>query len=463
MSTHGKIINIKDQIAEVEFFENNSPKLHDILYLEDYKETLLEVSGSSAPLQFSCMILTGADNLFRGAGVINTGSGLTVPIGTETLGRVIDIFGTAIDGNIEIKAKQHHPIFRDPPALTSVTSKKGTLELGIKVIDFFAPMPQGGKLGILGGAGVGKTILLTEILHNVVILNKNKSVSVYTGVGERTREGQELVEALEEGKVLDSASLIYGAMGESPAIRYLTAYAGITMAEGFRDIEKKDVLFFVDNVFRLAQAGNELSMLANTIPSEDGYQPKLDSEMGTFHERLVSTKEANINTIEAIYVPNDDIADQGVQAIFPYLDSIIVLSRNVYQQGFLPAVDIMSSGYSKALTPAIVGEKHYSAAIEAQQLLKKASSLDRIVSLIGESELSVEDQITYRRAQKLRAYMTQSFFTAEKQTGRKGVFVPAKDTIDDAIGIMHGAFDELTVDKFMFIGSLNEVKKPNGS
>ncbi len=463
MNNKGKVINIKDQIVEVEFFDNNSPKLHDVLYLEEDKNSLLEVTGSSAPSQFFCMILNGADNFYRGASVINSESGLTVPIGKETLGRVIDIFGNPIDGKEKINAKNHHPIYRDPPSLESIAPKKGMLELGIKVIDFFAPMLQGGKLGILGGAGVGKTILLTEILHNVVILNKNKSVSVYTGVGERTREGQELVESLAEGNVLDSAALIYGAMGESPAIRYLTAYAGITMAEGFRDLEKKDVLFFIDNVFRLAQAGNELSMLSNTIPSEDGYQPKLDSEMGTFHERLVSTKDANINAIEAIYVPNDDITDQGVQAIFPYLDSIIVLSRNVYQQGYLPAVDIMNSGYSKALTPSIVGEKHYSAAIEAQQLLKKSASLDRIVSLIGESELSAEDQITYRRAQKLRAYMTQSFFTAEKQTGRKGTFVPAKDTIDDVIGIMNGAFDYLTVDKFMFIGSLKELKKTNGS
>jgi len=457
MDIKGKIISIKDQVVEVEFTENY-PKLHDVLYLEEDEHALMEVISSSAVDRLFCMILSGGDKMCRGAIVKNTASALAIPVGNELLGRVIDIFGNAIDGKEEIKIEKKVAIYRASPPLINLRANQGILELGIKVLDLFAPMLKGGKIGILGGAGVGKTILLTEIMHNVVILHKEKGISIFTGVGERTREGQELIEALDEGGVLSSVALIYGAMGESPAIRYLTAYAGITLAEYFRDIQKQDVLFFVDNVFRLAQAGNELSMLTNSLPSEDGYQPKLDAEMGAFHERLVSTKNANIHTIEAVYVPNDDITDQGVQAIFPYLDAIVVLSRGIYQKGFLPAVDIVASGYSKALNPAIIGTKHYETTIAGQQLLKKAASLERIVSLVGESELSNADQVIYQRAKKLQNYMTQSFFTAEKQTGRKGVFVPLETTINDVSDLLAGVYDHVSPEKFLFIGSMKEIQ-----
>ena len=317
-------------------------------------------------------------------------------------------------------------------------------------------MIRGGKIGLFGGAGVGKTVLLTEIIHNVVVLHKGKGLSVFAGVGERIREGHELYETLAEKQVLPSVSLILGTMGENPAVRFLTGFTGVTLAEYFRDSLKKDVLFFIDNVFRFAQAGNELSVLMNTIPSEDGYQATLTSEMASFHERLVSSIDNSITSIEAIYIPNDDILDQGVQAIFPYLDSSVVLSRSIYQEGLLPAIDLLSSS-SANLNPETVGQLHYDVALKALNLLKQATSLDRIVSLVGESELSPSDKLTYERAKKLRNFMTQNFFVTENQTGKKGSYVSRETTVADVNDLLGGKYDEITDDKFSFIGSVKEI------
>lgn len=314
-------------------------------------------------------------------------------------------------------------------------------------------------MGIFGGAGVGKTILITEIIHHVVILGSRKEVSVFAGVGERAREGQELYQALLEGGVLPSVALVYGHMGENPAVRFFTGLAGVAIAEFFRDNLRRDTLFFVDNAFRFAQAGNELSMLSSAIPSEDGYQATLSSEMAEFHERLTSSEEAKISSVEAIYAPNDDLLDQGVQAVFPYLDSMVVLSRDVYQRGLFPAIDLLSSGFSSALLPEIVGEYHYEVALRAQGLLKKAVSLDRIASLVGESELSVDDQVTYRRARKLQNFMTQNFFVAERQTGKPGVFVPLTTTVKDVDDIMKGKYDDVSEENFLYVGSAVEVRR----
>lgn len=281
---------------------------------------------------------------------------------------------------------------------------------------------------------------------------------MFAGVGERIREGHELYETLAEKEVLPSVSLILGTMGENPAIRFLTGFTGVTLAEYFRDSLKKDVLFFIDNVFRFAQAGNELSVLMNTIPSEDGYQATLTSEMASFHERLVSNIDNSITSIEAIYVPNDDILDQGVQAIFPYLDSSVVLSRSIYQEGLLPAIDLLSSS-SANLNPGTVGQLHYEVALKALALLKQATSLDRIVSLVGESELSPSDKLIYERAKKLRNFMTQNFFVTENQTGRKGSYIPRATTVADVNDLLSGKYDEITDDKFSFIGSIKEIVK----
>jgi F-type H+-transporting ATPase subunit beta len=293
------------------------------------------------------------------------------------------------------------------------------------------------------------------MIHNVIVLHEGKGASVFAGIGERIREGHELYQTLAEKKVLQSVSLILGTMGENPAIRFLTGYTAVALAEYFRDNLKKDVLFFMDNIFRFAQAGNELSVLMNTIPSEDGYQATLTSEMTSIHERLISNKSNSITSIEAIYIPNDDILDQGVQAIFPYLDSSVVLSRSVYQEGFLPAIDLLASA-SANLNPETVGQLHYNVALKALNLLKQATSLDRIVSLVGEAELSVSDKLTYERAKKLRNFMTQNFFVVENQTGKKGSYVPRTTTVMDVNDLLSGKYDQLSDDKFSYIGSIRE-------
>jgi F-type H+-transporting ATPase subunit beta len=330
------------------------------------------------------------------------------------------------------------------------------LETGIKAIDLFSPLLKGGKMGLFGGAGVGKTMLLTEILHNIVGKSQGKTVSVFAGVGERSREGLELYQSLVDSKTLSSSSLVFGTMGENPALRFLAAFSAVTLAEYYRDILKNDVLFFIDNVFRFAQAGNELSTLMNIIPSEDGYQATMESEMASFHERLSSTKEGIISAIEAIYVPADDLLDHAVQAIFPYLESVVVLSRDIYQEGIMPAIDILESA-STALDPIVVGDFHYDVALNAKTMLKEAQSLERIVSLVGEAELSKEDQIKYRRAKRLKNFMSQKFFVAEMQRGEKGAYVPIETTVKDVNGIIVGKYDKIPEEKFLYIGSVNEI------
>lgn len=456
MENLGIIMGMQGQIIEVEF-KTNPPRIHDLLILESDREIKMQVLRSSSKNSFFCLNLSSSNKLSRGLQVINTGKPIFIPISEEMLGRVINIFGDPIDGKGEIKRVGYRSIYDSGLKYGEIVRHKEILETGIKAIDLFSPMVRGGKIGLFGGAGVGKTIMLTEIIHNVVVLHKNQGVSVFSGVGERVREGQELFETLSSKGVLPSVSLVLGTMGENPAIRFLTGYTGVTLAEFYRDILKKNVLFFIDNVFRFAQAGNELAVLMNTIPSEDGYQATLTSEMASFHERLISNKDNTITSIEAIYIPNDDILDQGVQAIFPYLDSTAVLSRNIYQQGRLPALDILSST-SANLNPDIVGDLHYDVSIKALTLLKQATSLERIVSLVGESELSTSDKLVYQRAKKLYNFMTQNFFVTENQTGKKGVFVPRLTTVEDVNALLNGEYDNVSDEKFSYIGSLKEIK-----
>jgi F-type H+-transporting ATPase subunit beta len=425
--------------------------------LEGDPDIRFEVYSSSAVDTFYCLTLARTNSLYRGAKVINTGNPLMFPAGENLLGRIVDIFGRPIDAQGDIEYGSTIPIHKKLNRIKDLVTKVEILETGIKIIDIFAPLSKGGKMGLFGGAGVGKTILLTEILHNVVFRNKSKSVSVFAGVGERTREGLELYESLKEGGVLSQTALIYGFMGENPAIRFLSAYSSASLAEYFRDELKKDVLFFIDNVFRLAQAGSELSILTETIPSEDGYQPTLESEMADFHERLVATQSGSISTIEAIYVPADDLLDHGVQSIFPYLESVVVLSRRMYQEGLLPAVDILSTN-STLLNSKIVGNLHFETAVKAKAIIKQAEGFERIVSLVGESELSVEDQAIYRRAKKIKNYMTQNFFVAESQRELKGSYVGIKTAIEDLNGIINGSYDQIPEEKFRYIGSVSEIK-----
>ncbi len=456
LDIQGKIISIRGQVAEVEFPESK-PRMRDVIVLADDPSVQMELYAASIRNTYYCVVLSSVSRITRGARVINKGASVTIPAGKEVLGRVIDAFGNPIDSKGLIETTEHIPIYRSPLSYYEIIPKTEILDTGIKVIDLFCPLVKGGKLGLVGGAGVGKTTMLTELIHNIVILREEENaISIFAGVGERTREAHELLETLKQKGVLPRTALVLGAMGEHPAIRFRAVYTAITLAEYFRDTMKKNVLFFVDNMYRFVQAGNELSTVTDVIPSEDGYQPTLASEMATVHERLMSGRGSIISTVEAIYVPNDDVLDQAVQSIFAYLDSMVVFSRDVYQKNFLPAIDILES-HSSALTPELVGEKHYTIAFQAQSLLKKALKLERIVSLIGESELTPEDEILYKRANILRSFMTQPFYVMEDQSHRPGVYVPREKTVEDTARILAGEFDNRIPDEFLYIGTTENL------
>lgn len=456
----GRVVAVRGQVAEVEFSGTAGPAIYNLLVAENDPAVRLQVYSSSGPGIFYCLILAKSERLVRGMTIVDTGQVVQIPVGEQMLGRVTNLFGEALDGGEPIQTAAAWPIVRSAPGYGEISTHEAIWETGIKVIDLFSPLLKGGKMGLFGGAGVGKTILLSEMLHNVVTLRQGfepaKNVSVFAGVGERTREGHELWLELRDRGLLTQAALIFGTMGENAALRFLTALGGVTLAEYFRDELKKDVLFFIDNVFRFAQAGNELATITRTIPSEDGYQATLGSEMAAFHERLVSTTSGAISAVEAIYIPSDDLLDHAVQSVFPYLDSVVTLSRDVYQKGLLPAIDVLASS-SNALSLNIVGDKHYQTAIAAQAVLKKAEGLERMVSLVGEAELSPDNQLVYRRSKKIRNYLTQNFFVAESQTGRKGQFVPAQTTVTDVADILAGKHDQVPQEKFLYIGAIVEI------
>lgn len=453
----GKVVSVKGQIIEVEF-QDEMPKIYDVLVYKEDPSVKMEVYTSATPNSFYCLALTNVTKLHHGSIVHSTGEPIKIPVGPEMLGRVVDTLGDPQDGLGEINAKEYRPIIAKSASFSNVIIPKEILETGIKAVDFFTPIIRGGKVGLFGGAGVGKTVLLSEVIHNIVIVSPEKNVSVFTGVGERTREGEELYETMKESNVMQGVSLIYGSMGENPALRFRTAFTGVTLAEYFRDSMGKDVLFFIDNIFRFAQSGYELSTLMNAIPSEGGYQSTLTSEMASFHERLVSTAKNAITTFEAIYVPADDLTDSGVQAIFPYLDSGLILSRSIYQEGRFPAIDLLGST-SSALNSETVGDDHYQTALDAQALLKRATALERIVSLIGESELSSADQVIYKRSKMLKNYMTQNFTVVENQTEKKGVHVSRKETVADVRAILDGKVDALQPEDLLYIGTLKDVEQ----
>ncbi|KKU06273.1 MAG: ATP synthase subunit beta [Parcubacteria group bacterium GW2011_GWA2_45_30] len=456
-TNYGTIISVEGQIAEVEFL-TGKPSLHDMLTLEDDPLIRLEVRVSSREDAYFCFVFGAVAKLRRGARVLNSGEQLSIPVGRGFLGRVLDMFGDPLDGQPPPQNEGRHPVYRESPPYIEISSKQEITETGIKIIDLFCPFLKGGKIGLLGGAGVGKTVMLTELIHNIVVLKKTSGVvSVFAGVGERTREGHELVEVLTEKNVLNSVSIILGPMGAPPALRALTAYSALTLAEYFKNVLQSDVLFFVDNIFRFAQAGNELATVMRTLPSEDGYQPTLTSEMAAFHARLSSNASHSISAVETVYIPNDDITDAAVQSVFAHLDSAVVFSRDLYQQNLLPAVDPLAS-FSSALSPQTAGELHYQTARSSQALLKRAFSLERVVSLVGESELSVEDRTTYQRAKKLRNFMTQQLFVAEDQTGGKGQYIPLKITISEVNEILAGKYDDVPAEKFLYIGSVKQIR-----
>lgn len=456
MKHQGTVVSIKGQIVQVKFLQE-PPEKYDLYILEDHPESLLEVQSSASENSVFCFALSSTAHFYKGAMVQNTKKQLVVPVSKDILGRAINLFGQPIDGLGEISFEKYYKIFSTQKNIQNFSLPPRLLETGIKIIDFFTPLLTGGKIGLFGGAGVGKTVLLTEIIHNISSKSKD-NVSVFAGIGERGREGQELYESLKSTGVLNSVSLIYGEMSRNSAVRFRTGFAGATIAEYFRDEEQKNVLFFIDNMYRFAQAGYELGALMSQIPSEGGYPPTLETDMAQIHERLFSTKDNSITTFETIYVPADDISDPGVQAALPYLDARVVLSRSIYQEGLFPAIDTLASN-SGAINPKIIGQTHYNAHLASKKLLKDAINLERMASLIGLSELSIENQIIYKRAQILKFYMTQNFITASnKRNTTETSYVPLDQTVADVGLILSGKYDSFNPELFKEIETLNDLK-----
>lgn len=443
----GKIVGIQGQIVMVTF-EDEKPQCHDILHPKGFPQMYLEVYVQQSKNVFACLALCGVELLHRGQEVLNTQTPLTFPMGKGILGRVVDVLGQTHD---DVGALSHvTPVPLITPSHVTVVAPSKILHTGVKAIDFFAPVLTGGKVGFFGGAGIGKTVLLTEIMHNVLSHAQEKDVAVFTGIGERAREGEELFTTLSENGVMDQITLLYGQMGENPAVRFKTAIAGSALAEYFRETMQKNVLFFVDNMYRFAQAGYELATCLDSLPSEGGYQATLASEMASIHERLSSTTSGSITSFETVYVPSDDISDHGVQAIFPHLDASITLSRSVYQQGYFPAMDLLESS-STAISPHHIGTKHAGLLTLAQKLLKKAKELERIVSLIGLSELSLEDKKEYKRAKILKNYMTQNAHDTTHAT-----FVQVTAVVADVEEILGGIYDDTDEKLFKNITTIKE-------
>ena len=465
--SEGSILSIKGQIATVAIESDVFPQLFEILSSpEDEqsspsdKEVILEVFSQSQTEIF-CQILSNPDKLYRGMKIVGTGSDLKIPVGKAVLGRVVDLFGNPKDSLGAIKRDVVASIYSKAPSLNIVKNSSQILETGIKALDFLTPIQKGGKIGFIGGAGVGKTVLLTELMHNITMRAEQQTqknvFSIFAGVGERIREGQELYQRLKDSKVLPKTVLIVGQMNENAAIRFRVAQAAVAQAEYFRDVLKTDVLFFIDNMFRFVQAGAEVATLLGTIPSEQAYQATLQTEISTFEDRLIPTDNGTITSFQNVYVPADEITDAGVVAVSSFLDTAVVLSRSVAQKGIYPPIDLLQSS-SSTISKALLGEAHFKALTQFQQLLDNYNRLSHIVAIVGEEELSAENRILYNRTKKVINYLTQPFFVTEKQSGKKGVVVSRETTIKDIKVIFFGSFDSLPSSKFMFIGSLKDSK-----
>ncbi|MBI5140374.1 MAG: F0F1 ATP synthase subunit beta [Candidatus Vogelbacteria bacterium] len=451
----GKIVQIIGPVVDVDFGEDvGVPFINNALSLEHNGKTILfEVAKHLEPGKVRAVSLSSTDGLFRGQDVIDTGSPISVPVGKETLGKLFGVTGKLIDGDQNAKFSTYWPIHRSAPPLINQSSKTELFETGLKVIDLLAPFIKGGKVGLFGGAGVGKTVLLMELIRNVA--EKSGGNSVFAGVGERTREGNDLYNEMKESGVLDKTVLVFGQMNEVPGARLRVALSALTMAEYFRDEDHKDVLLFVDNIFRFSQAGSEVSTLLGRLPSAVGYQPTLAEEMGKLQERITSTKDGSITSVQAIYVPADDITDPAPATTFAHLDSTIVLSRSLTEIGIYPAVDPLASS-STALDPKVVGKEHYETARDVQKILERYNELQDIIAVLGMEELSDEDKTTVNRARKIQKFMSQPFFVAETFTGRPGQFVTLAETIADVRAIISGKYDDKPEDFFYMRGSLTK-------
>jgi len=453
----GRVHGVRGQIVLVHCESEYRPHLQEILVAEDNENVKLEVHSYYERDFIHCLLLSSRVDLYRNMRIVSNGTTLTIPVGNGVLGRAFNLYGHPVDGGPALDQTETRPIH---PAAKEVrvasTSKRTLLETGIKVLDFFTPLTEGGHLGLVGGAGVGKTALMTEIIRN--LSSDHTGVILFAGIGERIREGFELWQALKETGSLSKTALVVGHINENAAVRSKVATAAATLAEYFRD-DRKDVLLFVDNIFRFVQAGNELSTLLGEIPSEYGYQSTLQTQVAQFENRLTSNTSGSISSIQTVYVPADELTDPAVAAATPYFEALVVLSREMSQEGMFPAVDLLRSK-SSVLNRSIFDERHFSALTSAIEVLNQYERLVRIVSIIGEAELSAKDRLTYERATRLRNYMTQPFFTLESQSGRSGVFVTRMDVVSDVEKILSGVFDKVAPDKFLYIGSTKEIDLP---
>jgi F-type H+-transporting ATPase subunit beta len=457
MPKNGKIVTINGPVIDVKFEEGELPNIYDALLIKDEEKKIdltLEVEQHLGNGVVRTVALDSTDGLTRGMEVINTGEPIKVPVGPEVLGRILNVTGKPVDNKGDVKAKKYYPIHRDPPSITNQSTEIEILETGIKVIDLIAPFMKGGKIGFFGGAGVGKTVLVMELMRNIAI--EKHGFSMFAGVGERTREGNELYLEMQEANVLDNTALVYGQMNEPPGARFRVGLTALTLAEYFRDEEKRDVLLFIDNIFRFVQAGSEVSALLGRMPSAVGYQPTLASDMGHLQERITSTKEGSITSVQAVFVPADDITDPAPATTFSHLDATIVLSRKVAELGLYPAVDPLDSS-SKILDPVIIGEDHYNVARQVQEVLQRYKDLQDIIAILGMEELSEEDKLIVSRARKIQRFLTQPFFVAETFSNVPGKYVKLSDTIKGFKEILEGKHDELPEQAFFMVGTIEEA------
>lgn len=451
----GKVVQIVGAVVDIRFEKDSLPDLLNAIEIDNKgKKLVVEVAQHIGDDIVRCIAMGSTDGLVRGIDAVDTGKAISVPVGKETLSRMFNLLGEPVDNLPAPETKERWEIHREPPTYEEQSGSNEILETGIKVIDLIAPYLKGGKIGLFGGAGVGKTVLIQELINNVA--NQHGGISVFTGVGERTREGNDLYYEMKESGVIDKTVLVYGQMNEPPGARMRVALSGLTMAEYFRDVEHQDVLLFIDNIFRFTQAGSEVSALLGRMPSAVGYQPTLATEMGQLQERITSTTKGSITSVQAVYVPADDLTDPAPATTFAHLDATTVLSRSISSLGIYPAVDPLESN-SRILSPEIVGNEHYQVARQVQSILQRYVELQDIIAIMGMDELSDEDKLTVSRARKIQRFLSQPFSVAEQFTGMKGKYVPIKETIRGFKEIIEGKHDDLPESAFLFVGTIDEA------
>ncbi|MEE1050505.1 MAG: F0F1 ATP synthase subunit beta [Lachnospiraceae bacterium] len=451
----GKVIQVTGPVLDIRFREGELPALLNAIEIDvEGRRLVVEAAQQIGDDVVRCIAMSSTDGVVRGSDAVDTGAPISVPVGEECLGRVFNLLGEPVDEMPAPQTAEKWSIHRPAPAYEDQTPATEILETGIKVVDLICPYTKGGKIGLFGGAGVGKTVLIMELIHNVA--TAHGGLSVFTGVGERTREGNDLYGEMKESGVIDKTALVYGQMNEPPGARMRVGLTGLTMAEYFRDIKRQDVLLFIDNIFRFTQAGSEVSALLGRMPSAVGYQPTLATEMGTLQERITSTKKGSITSVQAVYVPADDLTDPAPATTFTHLDATTVLSRDIANQGIYPAVDPLDST-SRILSPETVGEEHYQVARDVQRILQRYKELQDIIAIMGMDELSEEDKLTVARARKAQRFLSQSFSVAEQFTGMAGQYVPLKETIRGFKMLLDGECDDIPESAFLFAGTIDDV------